>query len=195
MEKKVIDKADALALIEREEGHFWDHKSAASSGSTIQKIASALANSDGGEFIVGIEDRKKANGIARWRGFASVEDATPVLEALARDVTPPVPYSIDFLAIIGQDQAGITCHVFVRKSESVHYAADKRVYVRRGASTAAIEGRAITDLSLSKGARSYEDQLLSEFQLDDLIGEEELAYFLKSYSPSTAPSVGRYIGL
>ncbi|MFD3923561.1 ATP-binding protein [Streptomyces sp. NPDC058595] len=43
-------------------------------------------------------------------------------------------------------------------------------------------GGKITDLSLSKGARSYEDQPLSDYDVDELTEEEELSYFLENYS-------------
>lgn len=188
MEKRSIEPSDAMVLIEREESHFWEHKSARSSGSVFQKIAAGLANSDGGEFIVGIEDRKVGTGLERWRGYSSIEDATPVLDALARDVTPPVPYSVEFLAVNGNEEAALAVLVQVRKSESVHYVADGKVYVRRGASTVTITGQSITDLNLSKGARSYEDQLLADYTADDLETEDELLYFLQSYSPSTSPA-------
>jgi ATP-dependent DNA helicase RecG len=187
VDERLISIGDSLALIDRDESHFWDHKSARSSGSVVQKVSSALANSDGGEFIVGIEDARSGSGLERWSGFQSIEDATPVLDALARDVKPPIPYSVDFLRVEGREELGIVVHVTVRKSESVHYCADGKVYVRRGASSAAIAGQAITDLNLSKGARSYEDQLLGEYDLEDLLDEAELHYFLGSYSPSTRP--------
>jgi len=188
MEQRSIELVDALALIEREESHFWDHKSAQSSGAVLQKIGSALANSDGGEFIVGVEDRKVGTGLDRWRGYSSIEAATPVLDALARDTTPPLPYSVEFLTINGREELGIAVLAQIRKSESVHHAADGRVYVRRSTSTTSITGQAITDLSLSKGARSYEDQLLRDYTADDLELETELGSFLQSYSPSTTPS-------
>jgi ATP-dependent DNA helicase RecG len=188
MEERSIELLDALALVEREESHFWDHKSAQSSGAVLQKIGSALANSDGGEFIVGIEDWKMGTGLDRWRGYSSIEAATPVLDAVARDIAPPVPYSVEFLTINGREELGIAVLVQIRKSENVHCAADSKVYVRRGASTTSIAGQAITDLSLSKGARSYEDQLLKDYTADDLELENELDFFLQSYSPSTSPS-------
>lgn len=187
MEKRSIEPLDALTLVEREESHFWDHKSARSSGSVFQKIGTALANSDGGEFIAGIEDRTVGVGLDRWRGYNSIEAATPVLDALARDVTPPIPYSVEFVTINGHEELGITVLVQVRKSESVHCTADGKVYVRRSASTVTITGQAITDLSLSKGSRSYEDQLLVDYTADDLELENELIFFLHSYSPSTSP--------
>ena len=188
MDKRTISYEEALALIERDESHFWDCKSAKSGGSAIQKVGAALANTDGGDFVVGIEDRAKGVGIDRWQGFHVIEDATPVLEALSRDVSPPVPYSADFLMVQGYESFGLVCLIQVAKSGSVHYAADKKVYTRRGASSVAISGNAITDLSLSKGARSYEDQLLEDYFLDDLVEEPEVGTFLQGYSPATSPA-------
>ncbi|WP_329136616.1 putative DNA binding domain-containing protein [Streptomyces sp. NBC_01476] len=188
MERRTIPAADALALVEREESHFWDHKSVRSKGAVVQKIAAGLANSDGGEFIVGIEDRgSQVAGLDRWQGYQAIEDANLVLEALARDLNPPAPYSIEYLSVQGRENQGIACLVTIRKSESVHYTADQKVYVRRGAATMAISGQAVTDLTLAKGARSYEDQLLADYYKEDLVEEEELAFFLRSFSPATSP--------
>ncbi|MFF0318014.1 ATP-binding protein [Micromonospora sp. NPDC005252] len=186
MDKRPISYEEALALVERDESPFWDCKSAKSGGSAIQKIGAALANTDGGDFVVGIEDRAKGVGIDRWQGFSVIEDATPVLEALSRDVSPPVPYSVEFLVVQGYESSGMVCLIQVAKSSSVHYAADKKVYIRRGASSVAISGNAVTDLSLSKGARSYEDQLLEDYFLDDLVEEPEIDTFLQGYSPATS---------
>jgi ATP-dependent DNA helicase RecG len=185
MEHRTISVDDATSLIERDESHFWDHKSARSSGATIQKIGAALANADGGEFIVGVEDKSAGSGLTRWIGFDSIEAATPVLEALARDTKPPVPYSVEFLSVEEMTESGIAVLVEVRKSENVHLTADGKVYVRRAAASTVISGQAVIDLTLSKGARSYEDQLLADYDSDDLSEEDELAHFLATYSPST----------
>lgn len=186
MDRRSISLTEATELVDRGESHFWDHKSARSSGAVIQKIGAALANTEGGEFAVGIEDKKTGEGLDRWVGFSDVEDANPVLDALARDLDPPAPFDIEFLSIEGDEDRGLVALVTIRKSESVHYASDGKVYVRRSASTTSITGRSITDLNLSKGARSYEDQFLSDYTLDDLVEESELQSFLESYSPATA---------
>jgi ATP-dependent DNA helicase RecG len=60
-----ITETEALAILDRTEGQFWDDKSARSGGAKIQKLGCSLANADGGEFGVGIEDRKKATSIDR----------------------------------------------------------------------------------------------------------------------------------
>lgn len=65
--------------------------------------------------------------------------------------------------------------------------ADKTVWVRRGPSSIQISGQEVTDLALAKGARSYEDQALATYTTEDITQEAELAYFLRSYSPTTLP--------
>lgn len=187
MRDQTISVADALALIDRDESHFWDHKSAKCTGTTIEKIASALANADGGEFIVGIEDRSSASGLDRWVGFEAREDANFVVQALAMNVTPPVPYDAEWLQLEGHSQRALAFLVSIRKSESVHSTSANKVYVRRGAQSLPIEGQAVTDLTLSKGARSYEDQALDRYSGTDLETESELRYFLDNYSPATKP--------
>lgn len=186
MDERIINEADAQVLLARDESHFWDVKSALSKGSVVQKIASALANADGGEFAIGVEDAATAgDALDRWRGFAKLEDANHILEALARDVSPPVPYSIEYLRVAGRERQGHVCLVIIRKSESVHRMADGRVFIRRNAASVELTGQAIVDLSLAKGARSYEDQLLADYTWEDVAVEAELLHFLESYSPMT----------
>jgi len=57
MDRREVAENDAVALVNRDESHFWDHKSCRSKGTVIQKIASGLANADGGDFAIGIEMR------------------------------------------------------------------------------------------------------------------------------------------
>jgi ATP-dependent DNA helicase RecG len=176
------------ALIEREESHFWDQKSGKGSGTMVQKIAAAFANADGGEFAVGIEDRRgRLAGIDRWLGFQVMEDANFVLEAVARDIDPAVPYAVEWLRVDGHEDRGVVCLVSTEKSDDVHRTSDGTVWIRRGTATVQLTGQAITDLTLSKGARSYEDQTLSDYRLADLAEEGELSHFLSTYSPATAP--------
>ncbi len=69
MKTKAISEADYIALAEKQESHFFDHKAAAISGKKVQKIATAFANSDGGDFIIGIADVSEQLFVAqRWQG-------------------------------------------------------------------------------------------------------------------------------
>ena len=58
MQTKSLSKADAMALAQRAEDHFYDRKAAAIKGAKLQKVAVAFANSDGGEVYIGIADDK-----------------------------------------------------------------------------------------------------------------------------------------
>ncbi|MFI6291743.1 ATP-binding protein [Nonomuraea sp. NPDC050790] len=187
MKEREISQKEALDLVVRQESHFWDVKSRMSGGAKIQKIASSLANAEGGEFAVGIEDAKAAVGISRWQGFASIEDGNWIQGALVQDVHPPVPYDIDFLTIQGVGNRGVVCLVTVQKSPDIHRTADNKVWRRRGAQDLALHGAAFADLALSKGAKSYEDQILEGYDLEELAEEPELATFLREYTPTSSP--------
>lgn len=187
MEHRTITAEEALDLLTRGESHFWDFKSSMSGGKVIQKIACALANADGGEFLVGVEDVKTGTGIERWKGFASVEDGNHIMQSLSSDVSPPVPYSAEWLQVVGNGSAGFACLLSIRKSPAVHETADGSVYVRRNASTVKINAAERVNLALSKGAVTYENQELDEYTADELAEEEELAHFLSTLSPKTEP--------
>lgn len=180
-----ISEAEALDLVERTESHFWDQKSRLSGGAVVAKIACALANAEGGEFAVGIEDRSAATGIDRWEGFPVEEDGNFIHQAMVNDVIPAAPYAIEWLTIDGQLRPGNVALVTIQKSPDVHHTSKGDVWVRRGAQSMTIEGQAVTDLQLSKGARSFEDQSLDSYGIDDFVIEQELHSFLDSVSPRT----------
>jgi len=187
MDTRTITDGEALDLLTRGESHFWDFKSSLSSGKVIQKIGCALANADGGEFLVGVEDAKTGSGLDRWNGFASIEDGNHIIQSLSSDVTPPVPYAAEWLQVTDHESAGFACLVSIRKSPTVHETSDGTVYVRRNASTAKVDAAERVNLALSKGAETYENQELADYGADELAEETELSSFLSTLSPKTAP--------
>lgn len=187
MTTTTISEAEALEVLDRQESHFWDDKSARSGGATIQKIATAFANADGGEFMLGFEDRKLGTGLDRWRGFNTVEDGNHIQQSLVKEIDPPVPYSIEWYDVDGRPELGLVALVDIQKSASVHRTAKGEVWVRRGAQNLKYDENAVMDLKLSKGTRSYEDQALDRYGAEDLVAESELATFLTTLSPSTDP--------
>ena len=169
MEKRTIAAEEALDLIGRGESHFWDFKSSMSGGRVIQKIGCALANADGGEFLVGVEDAKTGSGLDRWKGYESVEDGNYIMQSLSSDVSPPVPYVAEWLQVNGHESAGYACLLSIRKSPTVHETADGTAYVRRNASTAKIDAAERVNLALSKGAETYENQELADYTAEELV--------------------------
>lgn len=74
MQTKHISADDFAVLAEQDESHFFDFKARETDGRGIQKIVVGFANADGGEFIVGIRDKKEATDpLARWCGFTEIE--------------------------------------------------------------------------------------------------------------------------
>ncbi|GAB2769388.1 hypothetical protein GCM10027020_23260 [Nocardioides salsibiostraticola] len=187
MSRQPVPLPDALELIAKEENQLWDHKSSTGGGDTIQKIAVALANADGGQFSVGIEDEKHHAGIDRWQGFTTIEDANFVHQSLSREVSPALDYEYDFFEISGQEQRGLVMVVTVPRSGDVHYTSAKKCYLRVSASSPEVKGRSVADLQLSKGVLSYEDQRLSDYDFNEWAVEPELLNFLSEYSPKSTP--------
>ena len=79
MNIKNISKEEADKLIE-EESHFFDQKAKEISGDKVQKISVAFANTDGGEFCIGIKDKKDEPITEnRWDGFDTMEEYNAIL--------------------------------------------------------------------------------------------------------------------
>ncbi len=186
MKQKTLTEKDVTSLLTRDEDHFFDRKALLASGRTVQKIAVAFANSDGGEFVVGIADANEepiANN--RWQGAAKIEDFNGHLQALS-EIKPPVP--AEFSVFDAPGQSGLVLLVRVEKSSEVHQTADGSVYVRKGAQSLPLkEHQRILELQFAKGAASFEDQTLANIPTEDVSDSVELRQFLLEYSPKTDP--------
>ena len=181
-----ISPEEALALVEREESHFFDKKAAGVSGKQVQKIAVALANADGGEFLIGVADDKDAPAPEkRWQGASNIEGLNSHLQSLF-DIQPNLDLRYEFLKC--HEQGGYVLRVIIEKSSQVHKTADQTVYVRYGAQSLPLKDpEKITELSFAKGASSFEDQLLLKFPPEQIVEAKELQSFLADYSPKTDP--------
>lgn len=186
MQIRTIHEQDANALCTRDEGHFFDLKASAIKPAKIQKIAVAFANADGGEFVVGIADSgDEPDPTKRWAGLAIQEDFNQHIQALM-EITPTLPFRFQFLACPGRP--GLVLQVEVEKSSQVHSAADKTVYVRRGAQSLPLSSvDQVTSLAFSKGAKSFEDYVVSSSRMELLVDSNETQNFLADYSPKTDP--------
>jgi len=186
MTTKTISVEDARNYATRAEDHIFDKKSADASGKTVQKIAVALANADGGEFVVGIsDDREEPDPEKRWKGRESVEAFNPILQALF-EISPTLAMEPIFLH--SSEYLGYVLLVRIEKSMVVHHTADNTVYVRVGAQSLPLrDPQRIMELQFAKGAVSFEDQTLSELRTEEISDATELGRFLAAYSPRTDP--------
>ncbi len=91
MKKRDLKDKEILDFSDRDESHFYDNKAFEIKGDKIQKIAVAFANADGGEFIIGIRDKKdEADKIKRWQGIVDMESFNFVFQNLTT-LAPTIP--------------------------------------------------------------------------------------------------------
>lgn len=185
MENRNLTETELLDFAEREEGHFYDNKAFGVSGKNIQKIAVAFANADGGEFIVGIKDKKdESDPLKRWEGIENKEKFNMVFQNL-QETSPTIPYKVEFLMGPKEDYA---LRVIIEKSEAVHKTSNGKIYERRSAQSLPLnDPDKILSLTYSKGESSYEDTIVKDAAAEDIFESEEMALFLADYSPKSDP--------
>lgn len=186
MKNLTIDKNDSDSLIQRDETHFFDQKSILISGAKVQKIAVAFANTDGGEFIIGIKDSKEEPDLnKRWCGAEKVEDFNSHLQALS-EISPTIDFSCIFLS--SQAYKGIALLIKIEKSNFVHKTASSEIHVRNGAQSIKLTTQEkILELQLAKGATSFEDFVVAATPVETIYENNQIKEFLYGISPKTDP--------
>lgn len=181
---RALNKDEATVLICRAESHFFDKKSARLSGASLQKIVVALANADGGDVLIGIEDDKvDESPEKRWHGHASIEEFNGLLQAL-HEIVPQVPMSTEFL--VAKDLPGYVLSMKIDKSPQVHHTASKDVYLRKGAQSLPLTNPDhLVALKFAKGLASFEDSAVANVPAEMIVDSEELRSFLVDLSPRT----------
>lgn len=182
----LLSNAEYTEIANRDESHFFDVKQSAVSGKSLQKIAVAFSNSDGGELIIGIKDKKTglpAN--ERWEGIADIEKLNGQLQALF-EVNPQLDIKYEWLKRDGID--GYALRVLIEKGTQVSSTADGSIYLRHGAQSLPLKDPdRIQQLNYSKGAVSFEDTLLTDLPAEQIVEGREISTFLDDYSPKTDP--------
>jgi len=185
MKERNITNKEKANFCDRNENHFYDNKAFGIRGDKIQKIATAFANADGGEFIVGIKDKKEDTVILnRWQGITEQEEFNTVFQNL-QEIQPSIPHTIEFLK---DEDETYALRITIEKSQSVHKTSSNTVYLRKSAQSIPIKDpMQITALSYSKGESSYEDTVIKDAEPEDIFESEELGLFLSDYSPKSDP--------
>jgi ATP-dependent DNA helicase RecG len=182
----IISDPELDRIADRDESHFFDVKQHAASGKSIQKIAVAFSNADGGELIIGIKDKKTGGSInTRWEGIKNIEQLNGHLQALF-EVKPALDIRYEFLR--RASSGGYALRVLIEKGTQVCFTSDGSIYQRQGAQSLPVKDpERIQQLSFAKGASSFEDTLLVDLPSEQIVEAPELASFLADYSPKTDP--------
>lgn len=146
----------------------------------------ALANADGGDFVVGIKDDKDEPDFRfRWDGAENKEFFNPIFQNL-HEISPRIPYFAEFM--LDEKTNTICLRITIEKSEKVHNTTDGTVYIRASAQSLPIKDtERIQSLAFAKGETSYEDMIFKDARAEDIFESKEITRFLLDYSPNSDP--------
>jgi ATP-dependent DNA helicase RecG len=110
-----INAAEVLKILQKEEGHFVDHKAIDISPASITKTVSAFANAAGGEIYIGVEEVVGENGTkeTNWRGFNKPEDANGLIQAI--ESLAPLANHYELVFLRSEINVGFVVFVTVKK--------------------------------------------------------------------------------
>lgn len=146
-----LENEDVTNLLARTENHFFDFKDK-TDVAKCTKTASAFANADGGELVIGIRDAKESNRVSNL--FSSQEDANGCISAIC-DIFKDGPEYLDIEFF--QIKNGFCLHLTIQKTPYLVKSSDNRVFKRQNAQDREQKASDITKLELEKGVRSFED--------------------------------------
>ena len=161
MNTKELSLNEVLALVRREESHFFDKKAREVPPRKVEKAAVAFANADGGELLIGVADDKEAiDDEKRWDGFDSIEKINSFLQVLFA-LNPALDLRYELLKLKGQ--TNYVLKVIIEKGSEVHKTSNGTVYQRLGAQSLPVNSpERIAALAFAKGAASFEDTIIGE---------------------------------
>jgi len=139
------------------------------------KIISAFANGDGGELVIGLDDKGKPIGL---------KNSSKLLE----DIPNRIRNKLGIIPSIKleKDKNKEIMRIGISPS-SVPISYDGRYYVRSGSTTLALEGSELSDFILKKSGITWDDLVEDEANLED-INPKTVGKF-SSYAIDRLPSV------
>lgn len=173
---------EASKLLDQQEGHFLDMKGREIRPAKLSRTTSALANADGGEVLLGVEE---VAGAFTWNGFKEIEGANDHLRVLQDSFPLAGEHECEFLRCA--DHYGLLLRITVTKSRQVKKATDGTVFLRRGAQNLPISTpEALENLRRAKGLVSHEDSTLTA-PLDLITNSAQTIEFMLDVIPETEP--------
>jgi ATP-dependent DNA helicase RecG len=135
----------------------------------LAEMLVALANSDGGTILIGVDETGQATG----QVYADeVEDA---LQAAVRECRPPVETRWHQAAA----QEGLAFAIVVNRSPELHSLADGRVLVRAGVENRPLSGEEIRQLAVTKSTGDFEAELAPGARREDFDDEVTAEFIAK----------------
>ncbi|MBA1834597.1 ATP-binding protein [Corynebacterium wankanglinii] len=161
-----ISKADLERYATQEESQLYDRKGIRIRPSKLSQTFSAMANADGGEIFLGIEDD------GTFMGFENQEGANNHLFEAARLMSEEF-YTVEFVYPPDENRCGVL--FTIDRHPGLVEASDGSIYVRIGAQKQEQTGESLERLRRSKGGFRQE-LVLTQTDAADLV-------FSKAFGP------------
>jgi len=173
-------------ILELAEGHFADLKAKEIKPASLSHHLSALANADGGELFVGI-DEDRVTKLRSWRGFNSEEEANAHIQCFDSLFPLGQDFSYDFLRCKGE--TGLVLQISVLKTRDIKVATDGFPYIRRGASSIVVKSPDGLDrLKLDKGITTFETATVDADPIE-ITNSCNTLQFLLEIIPTAEPDI------
>ncbi len=130
----------------------------------------ALANSDGGTILIGVDEA------GRTTGQAYADEVEEVLRAALRECRPPVVVRWHQAAA----EEGLAFAIVVPRSSELHSLTDGRVLVRAGTENRPLGGEQIRQLAATKSTADFESEAAPGAQREDF-DDEVIAEFVSKW--------------
>ena len=181
-----VSDADVKKILAIEEGHFTDVKAIETSPAGLTKAISALANSEGGELFIGVDENNTTKKRS-WRGFANPETANAHLQVFEQLFPLGTDFKYDFIR--NEHQSGVILKIQVAKTRDIKTASNGKIYVRRGAQNLPIEEQErIEVLRRDKGLVSFETESIN-CDPSVVTNSEHIIKFMLEVVPRAEPAV------
>ena len=171
-------------LLDNREWQSFECKRAAAKPHKLLEIAVALANTDGGILVIGLEDPDKIKeDNNRLIGInEGLDNVSEFLKLIDKEIDPPFKLWNKFELDIEntQDKNDKLLVVIIKKANEVHSLKSGDTYVRKGRQNVKIGSSEIIRLKYEKGSIRFEDEASDINVLDILDG-----ILLKQYKKDT----------
>lgn len=182
-EEKVLTEKDIATLFAIEENYFNDFKAKDIEGKKLSRTISAFANASGGDIYLGIREENVSKK-KYWEGFSNVEDANWVNQLLFDLLVATSNYEIAFLQ--HPDLKTYIMQITIFKTQTIVYSTEKIPYVRHGAQNLPCNTpEKIKRLELDKGIASFENEVVAESEMYDVLNSEVYNMFKNQIVPNT----------
>jgi ATP-dependent DNA helicase RecG len=179
-----ITDAQADRILGYNEGHFCDLKSVDIRPARLTVSVAALANADGGELFIGIDEDTRTK-VRTWRGFRDPEAANAhiqVFEALF-----PLSRDFQYSFLSCDTKPGFVLKLDVQKTRDIRKSSDGTPYVRRSAQNLPVTTReALRQLEYVKGLASFETEPV-DAPVDAVSNSTPILEFMLAVIPTAEP--------